>query len=46
MEIKCCKGFLDLEVGDIGKVVKIDGYRDRSVKVLKEKFKHIGFLNL
>ena len=34
MNVECCRGFLDLEVGDVGTVVKVDGYRERSVKVV------------
>ena len=33
MSVECCKNFLDLEVGDIGVVVKINNNRDLGIKV-------------
>ena len=33
MPVECCKDFLDLEIGDLGVVRKIDNNRDLSVKV-------------
>ena len=34
MNVECYRGFLDLEVGDVGTVIKVDGYPEGSVKVV------------
>ena len=34
MTVECCRRFLDLEVGQTGTVAKIDGYRERCIKVV------------